>query len=166
MIIPLHNKDGVAVAWASCDSFHYDRIAPIAWHLDSYGYAACRVRLKCGQTWLVKMHNAIIYPDDLSIKPSHQLVVDHINGDRVDNRSANLRVCTRGQNLCNRGKTSLNTSGYKGVVFHQKKWKAQIGFQGRHRYIGVFDTQEEAHIAYCAKAKELHGEFFNPGAVS
>ena len=91
--------------------------------------------------------------------PSDQ--IDHINGNPDDNRLCNLRDSSQAENTCNRGKSSNNTSGYKGVTWHKKakKWLAQIGANGQHYYLGLFDTAEEAHAAYCEAAVRLHGEF-------
>lgn len=95
----------------------------------------------------------------MNAAPNEQ--VDHINGDGLDNRKSNLRICNGSQNRCNKGKPKNNTSGYKGVTWHtpNKKWVAQIAVNGKHSYIGSFKTKEEAAKAYNKKAKELHGEF-------
>lgn len=87
--------------------------------------------------------------------------IDHINGDRADNRISNLREATRSQNNCNRGATSANTSGYKGVFFkkHGSRWQAQIKINGRIKHIGYFPTPEAASVAYTEAALRLHGEF-------
>ena len=89
--------------------------------------------------------------------------IDHINGDKSDNRIENLRVVTTSQNGMNRGKPSDNTSGYKGVVWDKSrsKWKATIGFRGKVHNIGRYDTKEDAIKAYEDKCIELHGEFMN-----
>jgi hypothetical protein len=87
-------------------------------------------------------------------------VVDHADGDGLNNRRSNLRATTQANNVKNIRRSSLNTSGYKGV--HRTKngrWQAQIKAAGRSRYIGNFDTPEAAHDAYCKAAAELHGEF-------
>lgn len=87
--------------------------------------------------------------------------VDHINGDRLDNRRANLRVVSTSQNQMNRGKPRNNTSGYKGVTFHKKtgKWQAAIGLGGRVHYLGLYATAELAANAYDRVAREWHGTF-------
>jgi hypothetical protein len=91
--------------------------------------------------------------------------VDHINGDGLDNRKNNLRLCTKSQNGCNRGKDRDNTSGYKGVTYvtnknkRKKRWIAQITINKKHIYIGHFKTKEEAAIAWNEAAKKYHGEF-------
>jgi len=85
---------------------------------------------------------------------------DHINGDGLDNRRANLRVCTRTQNQWNsrpRGKTSL----YKGVCWNKarRKWIAQINTIGYTQHIGIFNNEIDAARAFDIKALEGHGEF-------
>jgi hypothetical protein len=82
--------------------------------------------------------------------------IDHINGNRADNRAANLREATRSQNMANTPVRRDSRSGVKGVRRHRAgRWVASIG--GSH--LGVFDTPEAAHAAYCAAAKRRHGEF-------
>jgi hypothetical protein len=88
-------------------------------------------------------------------------LIDHINGDRSDNRIANLREATVQQNNCNKGIPSNSTSGIKGVSWNKArgKWTAQIGFNGTHKYLGIFSDKEDAAQAYRAACLELHGEF-------
>ena len=87
--------------------------------------------------------------------------VDHINGNSLDNRKSNLRICTSAENQRNRRATKNNTSGYKGVGWakQNKKWTAQIQHNGKKIHIGLYEDKEEAARAYDAKAKELHGEY-------
>jgi hypothetical protein len=89
--------------------------------------------------------------------------VDHINGDKLDNRRANLRICTRSQNFYNKGRQSNNTSGYKGVTFCKatKKWRAQIWFNKKRLSIGRYKTKEEAALEYNKMANKYHAEFAN-----
>jgi hypothetical protein len=86
--------------------------------------------------------------------------VDHKNLDRDDNRLANLRLATRAQNGANRSRQKNNTSGFKGVSRHGGgRWRATIKSDRQQRFLGAFDTPEEAHAAYVAAASDLHGEF-------
>lgn len=89
--------------------------------------------------------------------------VDHINGDPLDNRRINLRICTHTENMQNQRLPKNNTSGFKGVSAWKGRWMAQIMARGKHRVLGMFSTPEEAHVAYCEAAKALHGEFANFG---
>lgn len=91
--------------------------------------------------------------------PEHE--VDHINGNRADNRLINLRIATRSNNAMNRGIQSNNSSGYKGVWKRKglNLWTASINVKGKKHYLGKFKSPEDAHHAYIKKQKELHGEF-------
>ena len=101
----------------------------------------------------------------LDLKSKKDGYVDHINGNTLDNRRANLRICTNAQNMMNRGANSRNSSGFKGVsrAGHPTKWRAAIGVNYKTIILGFFNTPEEAHIAYCTAAKIDHGEFANTG---
>lgn len=89
--------------------------------------------------------------------------IDHINGDPLDNRRGNLRVCTNSQNQMNR-KVSRGESKFKGVVWQARKycrgaWRAVIIKDGVVKYLGSFKTDREAAAAYNAAAIELYGAF-------
>jgi hypothetical protein len=94
-----------------------------------------------------------------------EVIIDHINRDRQDNRIANLRIADGFQSKANSPIYSNNTSGYKGVSWYkrQKRWVACICMRRRVVHLGYFDTPEDAHAAYCAAAIELHGDFANFG---
>lgn len=84
-------------------------------------------------------------------------VVDHKNRNRLDNRRANLRICTKKQNLANRGVNKNSTTGYKGVHFDSRHKSYNVVIKGKH--IGSYKTLEEAAVVYDKKATELYGEF-------
>jgi HNH endonuclease len=88
-------------------------------------------------------------------------LVDHRDGDPINNRWDNLRLATRSQNSANRRRNRNNRSGFKGVIWDRRHggWLARIGKDGRTYYLGRYATAEEAHAAYVAKARELFGEF-------
>lgn len=94
-----------------------------------------------------------------------QYEIDHKDGDPKNNKLSNLREANRNENMHNRAITSRNKSGYKGVSWNKarKKWSAQIRTKGEKTCLGMFDTAEDAHIAYCAAVKEEHKDFANPG---
>lgn len=87
--------------------------------------------------------------------------VDHINGDGLDNRRANLRLCTHAQNQMNKNKEVSCVSRFKGVNFYKKtnKWTAKIKHDGKWVWLGYHFTQEDAARAYDAGAERLFGEF-------
>lgn len=89
--------------------------------------------------------------------------IDHINGDRSDNRIVNLRAATPQQNQANRAISKNNSSGYKGVRRYRyvvnKPWNASITVNRKPRSLGYFASPEEAHKAYCAAASQIYGEF-------
>jgi len=89
------------------------------------------------------------------------LEVDHINGDKIDNRICNLRLASRSQNAMNCKRKSNNTSGYKGVSFHKaaQKWHARICVDYKTLNLGLFATVEEAYTERLRAEQKLHGEF-------
>lgn len=88
--------------------------------------------------------------------------VDHKDGDPGNNQWQNLRLASPTQNNWNR---KPNASGLKGVSYvpRRKKWRAQIRVDGKKKEIGVFQTPEEAHDAYCREAEKLHGKWYRHG---
>lgn len=117
------------------------------------------------------VHSKYRYPANPGTLSMHKLIldspegmkVDHINGNCLDNRRANLRVATHSQNMMNR-RTNTNTkSGLKGVTFDSRYgcWQARIGINGKRITLGSFKTKEEAGIAYALAAEKLQGEFMH-----
>lgn len=105
----------------------------------------------------IYMHREIIdVPADME--------VDHINGNGLDNREANLRICTRTQNMRNAAVIENKTSIYKGVGWckGKKKWRARITHNNKLIYIGRYHDEVRAAQAYDKKAIELFGEFAHP----
>lgn len=85
-------------------------------------------------------------------------LVDHINGDGLDNRRCNLRLVTREQNQRNR--RARNGSDYKGITrTPSAKWRARIEVEGQSRHLGLFETQEAASQAYHRACVELFGPY-------
>ena len=120
---------------------------------DRYGYRCIRIdRRDYRAHRLAWLHVYGAWPSDC---------LDHINGERSDNRIGNLREATNSENQHNRGKSSNNTSGFKGVTWHasESKWQAQIGINGKIKYLGKFTCKHAAHAAYCDAATQHHKEF-------
>lgn len=133
------------------DNENYEWIINHNWSLDNYGYA-CTNKRKGMLSSL--MHRLILNA------PKGQ-DVDHINGNPLDNRRKNLRICSRSQNLHNSKKHKDNKSGYKGVFWQSKsnKWRAQICCEGKRFSIGMFCNKKDAAIAYNKEAIKLFGQF-------
>jgi hypothetical protein len=98
------------------------------------------------------MHRVILNAPD-------GMEVDHINGNGLDNRRANLRLATREQNNANRRPQPASLSGFLGVQKYREKWRAGLSYSGRRIKLGTYDTPEEAAKAYDSRAKELFKEF-------
>lgn len=85
--------------------------------------------------------------------------IDHANGNRLDNRWANLRLATHARNMANAKRRKDSTTGFKGVSRNRGQYWAQIGGKGDRRTIGPFASPVAAHTAYLAAAREKYGDF-------
>ena len=106
------------------------------------GYAVLKITNNLG------MHRALTECPD-------GYMVDHINGNSLDNRKENLRIVTNRENMLN---TSVHRSGRLfGAIFHKKanKWMSQIRVKGIKKHLGMFKTEHEAHQAYIKAYNEL-----------
>jgi len=121
------------------------KIAPYEWQAKlvrntRYYYSGDRV-----------MHRMLLEVPD-------RMVVDHINGNGLDNHPNNLRICTRAQN--SKGQHARRgVSKYKGPVPSGNKWAVYIRANYRSRYLGTYDTEAHAALAYDVAAYQVHGEY-------
>lgn len=132
-------------------------LSGFTWHINS-GYAKTRIGKK-----VIKMHRLLLEaPIDKE--------VDHINGDKLDNRRENLRLVTHAENQANRKVNHTSSSGLKGVIYdrfmqRQKRWKAHIYHNGQRTTIGHYYTKEQAAEAYDKTAIKLKGKFARTNRV-
>lgn len=142
--IKLYNDKNKEVAEAIIDSEDYEKCKDLKWYLTNSGY-------------VLSGHSP--YLQHLVFGRKTQL--DHIDGDKLNNRKNNLRTCTTAENSRNCKISKNNTSGYKGVSWNKErnKWTADIMYNYKHIYLGEFIEGKQAAAAYNEKAAELHGEF-------
>lgn len=119
-------------------------------------YAIRHLRIEKKIVKSILMHRFIMNTDKY-------LVVDHLNGNTLDNRKYNLRNCTHSENIRNQKLSIKNTSGYKGVSWsiNKKKWVVQIQCENKKIFIGYFINSIDAAIAFNEAAIKYHGEFAN-----
>jgi hypothetical protein len=144
--------------WTILDPVDYYRFGNLKWTISGNGrkfYAARFVKIGPGKTKTLRLHREIM-------NPPPGLLVDHRNGDGLDNRRANLRLATRSQNMYNKPKTKSKTSSrFIGVSFDKgrRKWETRIYYQKRKIWLGRFDDEIDAAKAYDEAAKKYHEEF-------
>jgi hypothetical protein len=150
--------------WTILDQQDYYRLGNTNWCLDGHEtklYAIGGVRNKKGEIQTVYLHREIM-------RPPKRRLVDHRNGDSLDNRRSNLRFATHAQNVHNRRKTKKKTSSrFIGVYFikRSKKWGALIEHKRKNEHkrrsiwLGSFESEVEAAKARDRAAKKHYGEF-------
>jgi hypothetical protein len=136
--------------YAIVDDEDYERISLFNWYAEKSRKKIYAVRKSGNKT--IRMHRFIM-------EPPTGYAVDHINGNGLDNRKINLRICKQTQNCQNRKPNRNSFSKYKGVSYFCKKWVSMIRINGKLKYLGRHETEIEAAVAYNEKAKEYHGEF-------
>jgi hypothetical protein len=140
--------------YAIVDVENYEKLSQYDWHLwESGSYNQYAIRYEEGKS--LKIHRVIM-------NAPVGLVVDHKNGNGLDNRKTNLRITTQAQNQYTRKKyKGKTTSQYKGV--HRKSGRktycAKIGYKGKSIFLGYFENELDAAKAYDEAAKKYHGEY-------
>lgn len=143
------------------DEEDFDLVNSMAWyvrkpHPRSKEYVYCRRKVD-GKDRSTPLHRFVL---NLGLNDQKR-TVDHINGNTLDNRKSNLRICTISENLRNLKLRKTNKSGYKGVNYHkhQKKWASRICINRKRIHLGYFTNEVDAAKAYDEASKKYHGEF-------
>ena len=132
-----------------CDDDDFINLSKSKWYENGSGYAYCRVNKSN-----IRFHRVVMNAQDGDI-------IDHINGNRLDNRKSNLRFCTQAQNSANMKIHGRNKTGFKGVSFEQRlgTYQCSICVNGKSKRIGNYPTAEIAWRFYDKFAMDFFGEF-------
>lgn len=146
------------------DDEDYPLLSQMSWY-EHRGYAV-RTEKVNGKKKMVYMHRLIM-------RPPSGMIVDHKDGNKLNNRRSNLRICTRAENNRNVRKIKSRKrakifSKYKGVYWVKRsgKWAAQIRVDGKQRHLGYFDCEHDAAQMYNRAAKKYFGEFASLNIIS
>lgn len=149
------------VALVDDEDFH--RFNKFKWNASNHSrngnnlsYAQRSIIGKDGKKYNIYLHRIIL-------RPYNGLVIDHINGNSLDNRKCNLRECKTGENSMNMKKPATNTSGYKGVSWDKRsnKWSVKISLNNKTINIGTYKDIKDANDAYINASKKYHGKYSN-----
>ncbi|MFD2704209.1 HNH endonuclease [Salibacterium lacus] len=142
------------------DDADYPYLSQFKWHY-CYGYALRYDKdhyAKTGVSKNIFMHRELVNTPE-------GLKTDHINGDKLDNRKENLRICNSAQNAANKltTKHKSTSSKYRGVMLPKgrRKWESYIYSKRKRTRLGFFETEEEAALSYNLAAKKIFGDFAN-----
>lgn len=144
--------------FAIVDDADYEHLMQWKWCFHKYAMRTEHLGMFNGkkkQKW-IGMHSFIM-------DTPNGMQTDHINGNKLDNRRANLRMCSSAENKRNRPKYSNGLSKFKGVmrIKNSDKWKASICVNSKPFYLGLFKNEYDAAQAYNFAAYEFYGEFAN-----
>lgn len=136
--------------WAMVDLDDLARVINRSWHVVQAGSHSYAGSFFPGAKSHTLMHRYVA-------SAPKGMYVDHVDGNTLDNRKCNLRVCTNSQNSKNR----VAVNGFKGVGWMKTKgaWRARIKTEYVEKHLGLFDSAEDAATAYNFAAAELHGGF-------
>ena len=141
--------------YAIIDNLDYERISRHKWCIASVGYAVRNIKLSNGKKSMMLMHREIM-------NTPKGIQIDHINGDKLDNRKINLRLCTQQQNNRNITKPRRhNKLGIKGVRFleSRNRFSARIRVNKKEIHLGYFPSMRSAEEAYREAELKYFGEF-------
>ena len=140
------------------DDDDFERVSQLKWSYIN-GYAKRQMKRADGRRRLLGLQRFIVGLDG-----DDPRVVDHINGDTLDNRKENLRICTKRENTRNqrpKDRLGKSTSIYKGVSWKNDmyKWRVRLAIDRKEVIVGYYVCEKEAALAYNKAALEYFGEY-------
>lgn len=152
MLSIISGKIKLNKGYALVDSIDFQDLNQSCWFVSTHGYAI-RNTNKDGERTTEGMHRVIM-------QAPKGFDVDHINGNRLDNRRSNLRICTRAENIRNKGVASTkSSSGYKGIRKNGNRWVVELWANNQSHYFGRYIYLNEAIAVRDKNIKLLHGKF-------
>jgi len=138
--------------YARVDDADFPALTKHRWMYSTKGYAIRAYKNDQDRWRFIHMHRVI-----MDAQPGQ--LVDHIDGDRLNNSRANLRFVTPSQNAWNAKKRCDNSTGFKGVSEHPNGYLARIRYLRQRIHLGYFDNPRDAALMYDAAAATLFGEY-------
>jgi hypothetical protein len=146
--IQLLNSDKMTIL----DLDDFEKFGQVAWRIGSRGYAAKNQYLGDGKWETSLLHRKVM-------NAPKGVLVDHINGNKLDNRKSNLRFANHAENARNNRARKISDAGYKGVYISGNNFRARIRYNNNLINLGTFSSKEDAARMYNFWAKDLFGEF-------
>ena len=144
--------------FALVDDADFDWLMQWKWHAM---WEPCTQQFRVSRNQWSKKKQQSIYLHRQIMGFPRDRYIDHINGNALDNRRSNLRICIAVENQRNQKRSFKNSSGFKGkgVDRHQGKWRARITVDYRDQYLGSFSSPIDAALTYDKAALEFFGQF-------
>lgn len=164
--IPLSKTGKYAGQFEAIVSLEDKELLDFNWTVDIGRSTNYATRMIYNGTTRTRQRMHIVILEKMLDRPLKEgMVVDHIDGNGLNNQRNNLREATPTQNKINGELRADSMTGFKGVKYcpDVNKWMARIGINGTRKYLGLFPTPEEAYKAYCEEADKIHEDFANYG---
>jgi len=142
--------------FAIVDDSDFEKLNKFKWYLNT-GYAVTAKYVKGSGRKNQKQIRILMHRLIINCKKGE--IIDHINGNKLDNRKVNLRICNFSENIRNSSKRKNCISRFKGVSKLNKKWRCRLTLNYKEIHIGTFENEIQAAMAYDISSRDLYGEF-------